>query len=101
MEAVDIAGTLAKIAAGGWPAWIVSAILGIVGIFFWAWWNKKKRELALLQSKNEEAQAQGEGKETGQKAENETIKAEEKIDGIIQQNSDAGKQERPKPQDDS
>lgn len=55
---MDWAVILGKIAAGGWPAWIVSAILGIIGLVLYTKYKQWLNEQALLESEKKKTEDQ-------------------------------------------
>jgi MYXO-CTERM domain-containing protein len=56
---LDFAELLAKIAAGGPASWIVAAVLGLLGLAAYVWWQRKKESVAqaVTEAKAEEALA--------------------------------------------
>ncbi len=80
-----------KIGAGGWPSWIVTGILLIIGIIFAIYSNKRKIEAAQEETEKNRQDEQAQGVTTGQTAETNLNQAEEKLDA----HRSEGKKKRP------
>jgi type VI protein secretion system component VasK len=82
MASVDWAQILAKIAAGGWPSWIASGVLAILGALFWWWYQRNKNDLAYKESQKKQAEGESKTVDSGSSAERQNNQAQESVSNI-------------------
>lgn len=95
LTSVDWVQLIAKIAAGGWPAWIATAVLLLLGLGGFFWWQRFKAGLAWRESQRQAAEQAAKNAEEARRMEEQHRAGRDAVDELRKKEPDAGKQPRP------